>query len=80
MQPNEVKEIVQNHLKELLVKHFDPERADNIFQRAGQVVIINNLIFFTFDKNRFIYVKTCFKVLNTLTSANYVNIKLIFFF
>jgi len=36
MQPNEVKEIVQNHLKELLVKHFDPERADNIFQRAGQ--------------------------------------------
>ena len=50
MQPNEVKEIVQNHLKELLVKHFDPERADNIFQRAGQVVLINNLIFLVLIK------------------------------
>ena len=49
MQPNEVKEIVQNHLKELLVKHFDPERADNIFQRAGQVVLINNLTVLEFQ-------------------------------
>jgi hypothetical protein len=32
-----VKETVENHLKEMIIKHFDPKKADDIFYGASAV-------------------------------------------
>ena len=33
----EVQKIVEGHLKDLIIKNFDPKKADSIFTGAGQV-------------------------------------------
>ena len=33
----EVQEMVENHLKEMILKHFDPKKADSIFSDEGEV-------------------------------------------
>ena len=33
----EVQEIVERHLKDLIIKNFDPKKADSIFTGTGQV-------------------------------------------
>ena len=33
----EVQEIVETHLKNMLLKHFDPKKADSIFSDEGAV-------------------------------------------
>lgn len=33
----EVQDVVEKHLKDLIVKNFDPKKADSIFSGAGQV-------------------------------------------
>ena len=35
--PTEVQDLVEDHLKDLLVKHFDPKKADTIFTEEGEV-------------------------------------------
>ena len=35
----EVQEIVENHLKDMILKHFDPKKADSIFTDEGEVRI-----------------------------------------
>lgn len=43
----QVQETVENHLKSLLIKHFDPRKADSIFTEEGEVmpqVHVKNLI------------------------------------
>lgn len=37
MEPVQVQETVENHLKSLLIKHFDPRKADSIFTEEGEV-------------------------------------------
>lgn len=37
MEPAQVQERVENHLKSLLIKHFDPQKADSIFTVEGEV-------------------------------------------
>ena len=32
MSPTEVQDLVENHLQQQLVKHFDPAKADTVFQ------------------------------------------------
>ncbi|XP_039265499.1 negative elongation factor D-like [Styela clava] len=34
--PTEVQDMVENHLKDLLLKHFDPKKADTIFTEEGE--------------------------------------------
>lgn len=34
--PTEVQDMVEDHLKDLLLKHFDPKRADTIFTQEGE--------------------------------------------
>lgn len=34
---HEVEQMVEDHLKMLIIKHFDPKRADSIFTEAGEV-------------------------------------------
>lgn len=36
LEPTQVQDMVENHLKDLLIKHFDPHRADRIFHSTGQ--------------------------------------------
>ena len=33
----EVQELVEKHLRDLIVKNFDPKKADSIFTSSGQV-------------------------------------------
>lgn len=33
-----VQEMVENHLKSMIVKHFDPKKADSIFTDEGEVI------------------------------------------
>ncbi|XP_048576554.1 negative elongation factor D [Nematostella vectensis] len=33
---HDVEQLVENHLKDLIIKHFDPKRADSIFTEAGE--------------------------------------------
>ena len=33
----QVQEIVENHLKSMILKHFDPKKADSIFTDEGEV-------------------------------------------
>lgn len=37
VEPAQVQERVENHLKNLLIKHFDPQKADSIFTVEGEV-------------------------------------------
>lgn len=37
VEPVQVQETVENHLKSLLIKHFDPRKADSIFTEEGEV-------------------------------------------
>lgn len=32
-----VQEMVENHLKSMIMKHFDPKKADSIFTDEGEV-------------------------------------------
>lgn len=44
----EVQELVEKHLKDLIMKNFDPKKADSIFSGAGQVYLsITRLIIFS---------------------------------
>ncbi|XP_035680299.1 negative elongation factor D-like [Branchiostoma floridae] len=36
MKPTEVQDMVEDHLKELVLKHFDPKKADTIFSEEGE--------------------------------------------
>ncbi|XP_041059663.1 negative elongation factor C/D isoform X1 [Carcharodon carcharias] len=36
VEPSHVQETVENHLKNLLIKHFDPRKADSIFTEEGE--------------------------------------------
>uniref|UniRef100_A0A8C3M062 Negative elongation factor complex member C/D n=1 Tax=Chrysolophus pictus TaxID=9089 RepID=A0A8C3M062_CHRPC len=36
VEPVQVQETVENHLKSLLIKHFDPRKADSIFTEEGE--------------------------------------------
>nr|KAF6423182.1 negative elongation factor complex member C/D [Rousettus aegyptiacus] len=36
VEPLQVQETVENHLKSLLIKHFDPRKADSIFTEEGE--------------------------------------------
>lgn len=35
-----VQEMVENHLKSMIMKHFDPKKADSIFTDEGEVGVI----------------------------------------
>uniref|UniRef100_A0AAQ5XF38 Negative elongation factor complex member C/D n=1 Tax=Amphiprion ocellaris TaxID=80972 RepID=A0AAQ5XF38_AMPOC len=37
VEPAQVQERVENHLKSLLIKHFDPQKADSIFTVEGEI-------------------------------------------
>ena len=37
MKKKEVQALVEDHLKDLVLKHFDPRKADRIFAEAGSV-------------------------------------------
>lgn len=43
VEPAQVQERVENHLKSLLIKHFDPQKADSIFTVEGEVRFRNNM-------------------------------------
>uniref|UniRef100_A0A8C4TTV2 Negative elongation factor complex member C/D n=1 Tax=Falco tinnunculus TaxID=100819 RepID=A0A8C4TTV2_FALTI len=38
VEPMQVQETVENHLKSLLIKHFDPRKADSIFTEEGELI------------------------------------------
>lgn len=40
VEPAQVQERVENHLKSLLIKHFDPQKADSIFTVEGEVRLL----------------------------------------
>lgn len=42
---NEVKIMVENHLRTLIVKHFDPKKADSIFNLEAGVCILHIYIY-----------------------------------
>lgn len=42
VEPAQVQERVENHLKSLLIKHFDPQKADSIFTVEGEVSFLND--------------------------------------
>lgn len=44
VEPVQVQETVENHLKSLLIKHFDPRKADSIFTEEGEVCMENVLL------------------------------------
>lgn len=33
----DVEQMVENHLETLIIKHFDPKKADSIFSAEGEV-------------------------------------------
>lgn len=35
-----VQEMVENHLKSMIMKHFEPKKADSIFTDEGEVGVI----------------------------------------
>lgn len=39
MDIKEVQEMVENHLKEMVLKHFDPKKADSIFTDEVSVAV-----------------------------------------
>ena len=36
----DVQSMVENHLKEMIIKMFDPKKADTIFTEEGEVMIL----------------------------------------
>lgn len=40
MEITEVQAMVENHLKEMILKSFDPKKADTIFTEEGKVNIL----------------------------------------
>lgn len=40
----EVQSFVENHLKDMVLKTFDPKKADTIFSEEGEVCYLNLLI------------------------------------
>ena len=44
--------MVENHLETLIIKHFDPKKADSIFSAEGEVnlssIILSTLLVFNF--------------------------------
>lgn len=38
---NDVQSMVENHLKEMIIKMFDPKKADTIFTEEGEVKYFN---------------------------------------
>lgn len=42
----EVQDVVENHLKSMIIKYFDPKRADSIFTDEGEVGQITRINFF----------------------------------
>lgn len=44
VEPMQVQETVENHLKSLLIKHFDPRKADSIFTEEGEVCMESLLL------------------------------------
>lgn len=55
VEPAQVQERVENHLKSLLIKHFDPQKADSIFTVEGEVSFFNievNYIYIYFYFNK----------------------------
>lgn len=44
VEPMQVQETVENHLKSLLIKHFDPRKADSIFTEEGEVCMQSLLL------------------------------------
>lgn len=43
VEPVQVQETVENHLKSLLIKHFDPRKADSIFTEEGEVRCLSSV-------------------------------------
>lgn len=43
MKVTEVQAMVENHLKDMILKTFDPKKADTIFTEEGEVSILRNL-------------------------------------
>lgn len=44
----DVQSMVENHLKEMILKTFDPKKADTIFTEEGEVIIPNLIIYLNF--------------------------------
>lgn len=44
VEPAQVQERVENHLKSLLIKHFDPQKADSIFTVEGEVRFYKHIL------------------------------------
>ena len=44
----EVKETVENHLKDMIIKHFDPKKADIIFYGEATVSFIFQIYIYLF--------------------------------
>lgn len=44
----EVQAMVENHLKDMILKTFDPKKADTIFTEEGEVSIIAELSKYSF--------------------------------
>jgi hypothetical protein len=40
---SEVQSLVEDHLKQMIMKHFDPKKADSIFVEEQKVLILNCL-------------------------------------
>lgn len=36
---SDVEQMVENHLESLIIKHFDPKKADSIFSAEGEVMV-----------------------------------------
>lgn len=43
-----VQEMVENHLQDMILKHFDPKKADSIFTDEGEVCRNDNLFTLTY--------------------------------
>lgn len=44
----EVQSFVENHLKDMVLKTFDPKKADTIFSEEGEVYLILNIFYCIF--------------------------------
>ncbi len=40
MEITDVQAMVENHLKDMILKSFDPKKADTIFTEEGKVIIL----------------------------------------
>lgn len=44
----DVQSMVENHLKEMILKTFDPKKADTIFTEEGEVISLSLIIYLNF--------------------------------